>query len=180
MESRQRRGSQGSRRPGAPRRPEKARRSASSESSARSSAPRRDRWTSRARQRGYSEESLRAWVRPADVVDGQERGVNSEQAARIRTLRAPGATRPARHRAPPGRPRRQGLRAVDHEQRGPGHVEATFSEPHEEALDDRRVLRVTFNEYERDLVPLDVDAERSNATVRSEVDSVDHDEEVRP
>lgn len=39
-----------------------------------------------ARQLGYGEESVRGWVRQADVDDGATPGVTSEQAARIKSL----------------------------------------------------------------------------------------------
>jgi transposase-like protein len=39
-----------------------------------------------ARQLGFGEESVRAWVRQADIDDGVKPGVTSEQAERIKAL----------------------------------------------------------------------------------------------
>jgi transposase len=39
-----------------------------------------------ARQLGYGEESVRSWVRQADIDDGEKPGVTSEQAQRIKAL----------------------------------------------------------------------------------------------
>ena len=39
-----------------------------------------------ARQLGYGEESVRSWVRQADIDEGEKPGVTSEQAERIKAL----------------------------------------------------------------------------------------------
>jgi transposase len=39
-----------------------------------------------ARQLGYGEESVRAWVKQADIDEGEKPGVTSEQAERIKAL----------------------------------------------------------------------------------------------
>ena len=64
---------------------------------------------------------------------------------------------------------------VDDEQRRLGHVQAPVTQPHEEALHDRRVLGVALHEGEGVLGPVDVDAERNHAQMLGKRDPVDHD-----
>jgi transposase-like protein len=71
-------------------------------------------------QPGYGVESVRFWVRQADIDDGHEPGVSTAEAARVREFEGPSAT----SRSEPGGASRSGRRnraraagggALDHE-----------------------------------------------------------------
>ena len=86
MESCQQRRYQGSRPRGGTRQQRESKRSAWSVSSAPSSGPTTGRSHRVARQLGYGVESVRAWVRQADIDEGLKGGTTTEDAERIKEL----------------------------------------------------------------------------------------------
>jgi hypothetical protein len=68
----------------------------------------------------------------------------------------------------------QGLGPVDDDQDRPCHVKAAVAQPGQQVAHDGGVLGGALGQGERDLRPIDRDAERDHAGVLGHPDAVDH------
>ena len=146
MESCQERRHQGSRRRVGTREPRRRRRFGWSASSARSSGPITGRCSGSLRQLGYGVESVRTWVRQADIDDGCDRGDDDAEAERIKAARArePGAA--PRERDPASR-RRLSSRRSSTAHRSDGRVTSTSTATSSESSPSARRLQVAPSTY---------------------------------